>query len=204
MTSILRHLSSRLSTQKPAVVVSGLPRSGTSMMMQMLEAGGLEIVTDAERAADDDNPEGYYEFEKVKELNAGGDLAWLGECRGKAVKIISFLLMKLPADYRYRVIFLERDIDEVLASQKKMLQNRGKELDAVSDGKMKRNFEKHLREVRVFLDRAPNFDVLHVNFREVMERPGEHANKIAEFLGGGLDTGAMAGAVKTELYRNRR
>ncbi len=117
----------RLRYGPPIVVVSGLPRSGTSMAMKMLEAGGLAIVTDNVRAADDDNPRGYYEDERVKDLARDANREWLRDARGKAIKIISFLLKDLPPDNNYKVLFMERDLGEVLASQQKMLDHRGED-----------------------------------------------------------------------------
>src|SRR5437764_15261399 len=121
----LPHLFRRLRYGAPIIVVSGLPRSGTSMAMKMLDAGGVGIVTDGVRTADESNPKGYYEFEPVKELDKNGDLSWLPGARGKAVKIISFLLTYLPDTFDYQVLFMNRDIDEVLASQNKMIAARG-------------------------------------------------------------------------------
>src|SRR5713101_3371282 len=106
------------------IIVSGLPRSGTSLMMQMLENGGVEIVTDNIRAADTDNPRGYYEFEKVKKIKQ--DASWLPATRGKAFKMVSQLLYDLPTSEQYRIIFMERDLEEVLLSQEKMLQRLGR------------------------------------------------------------------------------
>src|SRR5215813_2579369 len=108
---------------QPIIVVSGLPRSGTSMMMKMLAAGGLPVLVDAIRAADDDNPNGYFEFEPVKQL-ADGQNEWLTEAGGKVVKIISALLEYLPKSYHYKIIFMERELKEILASQQKMLSHR--------------------------------------------------------------------------------
>ena len=115
----------RLRRGRPIVVVSGLPRSGTSMAMKMIAAGGLPVVTDGLRHADASNPNGYYEFEHVKNLDKAGDLSWLAEARGKAVKIISFLITYLPEAYDYRVVFMQRDLSEVIASQNRMLDARG-------------------------------------------------------------------------------
>jgi hypothetical protein len=106
------------------VVVSGLPRSGTSMMMKMLEAGGIPVLTDYEREADEDNPKGYFEFERVKNLKDGDD-AWLPQAKGKVVKVIAALLTDLPSSYEYEVIFMRRAMPEILASQRQMLIRRG-------------------------------------------------------------------------------
>jgi hypothetical protein len=108
----------------PIIVVSGLPRSGTSVMMQMLDNGGIPVVTDNIRTADTDNPRGYYEYEQVKKIRE--DAAWVPATRGKAFKMVSQLLYDLPAQEQYHVIFMERDLDEMLASQEKMLQRLGR------------------------------------------------------------------------------
>jgi hypothetical protein len=183
-------------------IVSGLPRSGTSMMMKMLEAGGMAVVTDNVRTADEDNPKGYYEFERVKKIET--DTAWLPEARGKVVKMISALLRHLPADHRYKVVFMRRRIDEVLASQRQMLVRRGKPTDAVSDEKRAAAFAKHVGQVEEWLAARPDVDVLYVSYNEMVDDPAPHAARIAAFLDGGLDTAAMAGVVAGELYRQRR
>ena len=138
-------------TPAPAIIVSGLPRSGTSMMMKMLEAGGIPALTDAIRAADGDNPKGYYEFERVKQMDKG-DTAWMTSAQGKAVKVISALLQHLPADYEYRVIFVRRNLNEVLASQRKMLINRDEDKNTVDDEEMERLFTMHLEQVSTWLE----------------------------------------------------
>ena len=125
MLKFCMSLYCRIRYGKPVIVISGLPRSGTSMMMQMLYAAGLPVITDQLRTADEDNPKGYFEIERIKGLYQENDKSWLVDYKGKAVKIISFLLLHLPAKINYKVIFMERDLDEILASQKKMLQNRG-------------------------------------------------------------------------------
>ena len=127
------------------VVVSGLPRSGTSLMMQMLEAGGVPILTDGERACDADNPKGYYEYEPVKALQ-NGDSDWLDKAEGKAVKVISFLLRHLPQKHRYRVVFMNRNLDEVLASQEKMPVTRGQQKHT-GYAEMKRLYEHQFKAV---------------------------------------------------------
>jgi hypothetical protein len=188
--------------QEIITIVSGLPRSGTSMLMKMLEAGGMEILTDNIRTADEDNPKGYYEFERVKQLEK--DKSWLEDAKGKAVKIISALLQHLPADYTYKVIFMRRNMDEILASQKQMLIRRGEPTDRVSDEKMKQMFLKHLEQVEAWLARQPNMDVLYVNYNESLKEPVEHAEKINQFLGTVLDKERMVSAVDKTLHRQRR
>jgi hypothetical protein len=188
--------------RKIVTVVSGLPRSGTSMMMRMLEAGGMAILTDEIRTADADNPRGYYEFERVKQLQH--DQSWLDEARGKAVKVIAALLKYLPPDYAYKVIFLRRNMDEILASQKQMLVRRGEPADAISDEKMTRLFKGHLGRVEAWLAAQPNVEVLYVDYKAVLKEPLEHAQRIGRFLGLALDAAGMACAVDKSLYRQRQ
>lgn len=188
---------------KTVIVVSGLPRSGTSMMMKMLEAGGLPILTDNLREADANNPKGYYEFERVKQMK-DGDLAWLPEAVGKVVKIVTGLITYLPSEYRYKVIFMRRDLNEILSSQKKMLGRLGREDDNIPDDKMAKVYEEHLKQVRGWLVRQPNIEVLYVNYNTMIADPTESLQKINEFLGGGMDVQVMAGVVDKELYRERK
>jgi hypothetical protein len=183
-------------------VVSGLPRSGTSMMMRMLEAGGLEVLTDNIRTADKDNPKGYYEFERVKQLDH--DTAWLDDAKGRVVKIISQLLQELPAGWMYKVVFMHRAMDEILASQRRMLVRRGEATDKISDEQMAALFCKHLEKVKNWLDQQPNFDVIHVSYNEVLERPHEEAKRVNSFFDHQLDVGAMTRVVDPTLYRQRQ
>ncbi len=184
------------------VVVSGLPRSGTSMMMKMLEAGGLPLLTDHQRAPDEDNPKGYYEFERVKRL-PHGDTEWLSQAKGKAVKVISALLEYLPSNYRYKIIFMNRDLQEVLASQRKMLVRRGEDPDKVSDEELARLFTRHLHKVKAWLRSQPHMEVLEVNYNALIADPIPHVQRVNRFLGGWLDEDAMLQVVDPNLYRNR-
>jgi len=184
------------------VVVSGLPRSGTSMMMKMLEAGGLPILTDYQRTADADNPKGYYEFERVKKLR-NGDTAWMAEAQGKAVKIISSLLMEISREFRYKVVFMERALPEVLASQRQMLIRRGEPVDSEDDARLSAAYEKHLAQVKNWLAAQPNIETLYVNHREAVTAPGPVTARINAFLGGGLNAAAMAAVAEPDLYRQR-
>lgn len=183
-------------------VVSGLPRSGTSMMMKMLEAGGIDPLTDHEREPDEDNPKGYYEFERVKKLE-DGDTAWLPMAEGKAVKVISALLKHLPDGYTYRVIFMRRKLDEVLESQRKMLERRGEDPDQASEAELKELFLKHVGNVEDWADAQGNVEVLFVSYNDVVSDPYGQLDRIDAFLGGGLDVQAMAEIVDPDLYRNR-
>jgi hypothetical protein len=202
---MLKKLFSRSSTQavwpKTVVVVSGLPRSGTSMMMKMLADGGLEVVSDALRTADEDNLNGYFEFEPVKQL-PNGNARWLAEAGGKVVKIISSLLEYLPGDYRYKVIFMERDLQEVLASQQKMLKNRA-EQSQVEDAEMREQFSKHLEVIKYWLARQPNMDVLYVSYNQMLADPAAYCVRIAEFIGMPLNIAKMQAVPSQNLYRNR-
>jgi len=192
------------SKEKPVVtVVSGLPRSGTSMMMKMLEAGGIPPIIDEIREADNDNPKGYYAFERVKQMDKG-DTSWVADAVGKAVKVISALLKNLPSDYTYKVIFVRRNMDEILASQRKMLVNRGEESDKMDDAKMAELFEKHLVVTQKWLQDQDNFQVLYVHYSDVLSDPMTQAESINAFLGNQLDVLAMAGQVDPELYRNKQ
>lgn len=184
-------------------IVSGLPRSGTSMMMKMIDAGGIPPLTDALRVADEDNPKGYYEFERVKQMDKG-DTAWVPEARGKAVKVISALLKYLPTTEQYRVIFIRRNIDEILASQRKMLIHRGEDPDKQDDVQMKLLFEKHVRSVEEWLASRPNVRTLYVHYSDMLGTPRPQIERVNAFLGGKLDTARMAEVVDPSLYRNRQ
>jgi hypothetical protein len=181
-------------------IVSGLPRSGTSLMMQMLDGGGIPVVTDNVRARDEDNPRGYYEFEPVKKIKS--DASWLPATRGKAFKMVSQLLYDLPAGETYRVIFLERDLDEVLVSQEKMLARLGRPAAPRAD--MKRAYALHLEQLHKWLARRPDVAVLLVAFGELVETPRGPAQRVSEFLGGRGEVAGMLKAVDPSLYRNRK
>ena len=185
---------------EPLYIVSGLPRSGTSLMMRMLQAAGLPVVSDGERRADEDNPRGYYEYERVKQLPE--DIGWLSECRGKAVKVISRLLVQLPDTEAYQVVFMRRTIDEILRSQEKMLERRGVE-EQTDPAEMKRNFILHLAEVEAFLASQPHFGVLFVSYNRLVGAPDGQVARVAEFLGRAHRAEAMRAAVEPSLYRQR-
>lgn len=189
--------------KETVVIVSGLPRSGTSMMMKMLEAGGIPPLTDEIREADPDNPKGYYEFERVKQMDKG-DTEWLAQAPGKAVKVITALLQHLPADYTYRVIMMERHMPEILASQRKMLVRRGEDADAMDDQKMAELFSRHKEQVQAWLAQQDNFSVLDVHYSDVLSDPQTQAERVDAFLQQELDVERMTGVVDPTLYRNRK
>lgn len=187
---------------RPIVVVSGLPRSGTSMAMRMLKAGGIPTVEDGQRTADIDNPKGYFEHVRVMNLAEESDRSWLRQARGQAIKIISYLLKELPRDNNYKVILLEREIQEVLASQAKMLERRG-ETNPIDDGKMAENYESLIWRVNYLLKRAPHMETLRLPYADVIADPHGQASRVNRFLGGDLDVEQMAAVVDPSLYRNR-
>ncbi len=172
------------------------------MMVRMLAAGGLPILTDGIRSPDDDNPHGYFEWEKVKSLKQ--DSTWVADAVGKGVKVIYHWIYDLPLAYRYRAIFLRRELNEVLASQAAMLRRRGKGAADADDATMKRLFEDDLREINTWLAGQTSFSVLDVDYAAVLASPLDQAARVAAFLGGNLDIEAMAGTVDPALYRRRR
>ncbi|KAB2969493.1 MAG: sulfotransferase family protein [Thermoanaerobaculia bacterium] len=202
MPSTVQRLWRRLRYGEPVILVSGLPRSGTSMAMKMLEAGGLPVVADGVRSADEDNPKGYFEDERVKALGESPDKTWLRRARGRAIKIISYLLKDLPPDNNYKVIFLRRDLREVLASQSKMLERRN-EATGVSDEQMIEIYQSHLWRVDYLFRHAGHFERLDLQYAEVVADPRRAAERIDAFLGGRLDVERMVEAVDPQLYRNR-
>jgi len=182
-------------------VVSGLPRSGTSMAMQMLVAGGIAALTDRIREADDDNPRGYFEFERVKALRE--DKAWVPDAVGKCVKVIHLLLLELPPAFTYRVIFMQRSLDEVVRSQAKMLERNGRAGGGLTADRLKAMYEAQLKSVDGWLTAQTNFSVLRVDHANFMSSPRDTASAMDAFVGGGLDVAAMAAAVDPSLHRNR-
>lgn len=181
-------------------VVSGLPRSGTSLVMQMLAAGGFPILSDELRPADEDNPRGYLEFAKVKSLER--DSTWLAQAEGKAVKIISFLLPKLPSNFEYRVIFLRRDLNEVLQSQEKMLSRRSQPPGPPADV-MATYFRNHLKSVDTWLSGQPNVQLLNVDHAQLIQTPAPIATAIRELLKFELDPDKMVSCVDPDLHRQK-
>lgn len=182
-------------------IVSGLPRSGTSLMMQMLVAGGMNALADRERQADVDNPRGYLEWERIKQLP--NDPGCIAEGEGKVVKVISRLLLSLPGDHEYRVIFMQRPMPEVLASQDQMLRHRGTYKEGANPAFLSAAFEKHLREVYAWLDGRPYVKAMRVPYHDALSQPKELGQQIAQFLGIELNVDAMGQQVDASLYRNR-
>lgn len=187
--------------KRPIIIVSGLPRSGTSMMMRMLAEGGVPVITDELRQADPDNPRGYFEFETVRQMPAG-NVEWLENANGKAVKIISALLEYLPPRYSYKIIFLEREIREVLASQHKMLNHRHEKPKA-EDREIEQQIKQHLSAMKPWLVRQPHMEVLYVNYNQLVTSPEPFCEQVADFLELPLNRSRMLAVPDQQLYRNR-
>ncbi len=184
------------------VIVSGLPRSGTSMMMRMIAAAGIPPLTDGIRGPDEDNPNGYFELEAVKQTRQ--DSSWLDQAPGKSVKLVHLLLKELPPTHRYRLVMMHRDLDEVLASQQKMLARSGRKGAVSGPEALKRVFAAQLLDVERWVASQPNFSRLDVSYNGVLKDAGTEAGRVAAFLGRPERAGAMAAAVDAGLYRNRR
>jgi len=182
-------------------IVSGLPRSGTSLMMQMLAAGGMSVLSDGERKADPDNPKGYLEWERIKQLPKEPSL--IAQAEGKVVKVISQLVLSLPEGYEYRIIFMERPMAEVLRSQDEMVKRRGMSEASVNRSVLERAFQRHLIEVHQWLASNANMKVLRVEYHRVLGEPQSVAEEVTAFLGVPLEIEAMVGQVDCGLYRNR-
>jgi hypothetical protein len=182
-------------------IVSGLPRSGTSLMMQMLAAGGMPVLSDGERLADVDNPKGYLEWERIKQLPK--DPGCIAQAEGKVVKVISQLLLSLPAEYEYRIVFMQRPLAEVLVSQQQMLKNRGVSDSSAGDAEMVKAFQDHLFEVNAWLNGKPNLKILRVPYHRVLSAPRDISERVCRFLETSLNVEAMAQQVDQSLYRQR-
>ncbi len=202
MFELLKRMFRRQESE-PIVVVSGLPRSGTSMLMKMLESGGMEILTDSERAADIDNPKGYFEYGRIKDLEKETDKSYIREGRGKVLKVISFLIKDLPDDNDYRVIFMRRDLDEVLASQNKMIHRLGTTDTTATEAAMKEAYRNDIVRTRLLCRSRPNFELIEIGYKPTIEDPAATARSVNAFVGGHLNEAAMREAVDGSLYRNR-
>lgn len=182
-------------------IVSGLPRSGTSLMMQMLAAGGMAVLSDGERKADTDNPKGYLEWERAKQLPK--DPSLIAEAEGKVVKVISQLILSIPDGHEYRIVFMQRPMPEVLKSQDEMLKRRGTYEPGGDTSAIEELFQRHLIEVNKWLAAKANATVMRVHYHRVLRDPQAVAEEVVEFLGLPLNLEAMVGQVDESLYRNR-
>ena len=203
MTSLKSAIKRIFGNELFIIVVSGLPRSGTSMMMSALKAGGMPLLVDGIREADGNNPRGYYEYEPVKKLPKGS-VDWIKSAKGKAVKIISALIEYLPSNNHYKVIFMERDIEEILASQQRMLARRGVvEEKPASDEDMQKSYQAHLKQVKSYFVENDWLDVIFVSYNKVLKDPDGEFQRVAKFLENVVDPSAMSRVVDPELYRER-
>jgi hypothetical protein len=182
-------------------IVSGLPRSGTSLMMQMLAAGGMPVLTDGERQADADNPRGYYEWERIKLLPQQPDC--IQEAEGKAVKVISQLLFALPDGRDYRIIFMQRPLSEVVASQAEMIRRRGTTGAALPSSALIAGLRAHLNQVNAWLKDKAYISVYRVEHHDVLREPLRMAESVQQFLECPLDVVAMSRQIDSSLYRQR-
>ena len=182
-------------------IVSGLPRSGTSVMMQLLAAGGMPLLTDNVRAADADNPNGYCEYEPVKRLRT--DFNWLEHAEGRAIKVIAQLLTYLPNEYEYKIIFMHRELDEVLRSQEVMLKRNGKSGASLSHDRLKTIFRDQMVQVKTFLERQDTIETMDVDYAKIVQKPKVYFDQLINFLDVPLDTEAMKSVIDPSLYRNR-
>ena len=189
-----------MQSSEEIIVVSGLPRSGTSLMMQMLNKAGVELVTDHQRTADPDNPRGYFEYEAAKDIEH--DTSWLPSARGKAVKLVSMLLYHLPPTERYRVLFMERDLEEVLQSQETMLRRMNRQ--PAPTAQMLAAYRLHLEKLQEWLDEPTRYLSFAGDYKNLIEQPEAQAKRICEFIGRDLDRTAMTSSIDVELYRNRQ
>ncbi len=172
------------------------------MLMRMLEAGGVPVMRDASRSPDANNPNGYYELERVKRLHREPDKSWLTGGEGKALKVVSWLLPHLPDGHSYRVIFMRRPLREVVASQNRMLDALSESRGTESDDRLLESYERHLSEVQSFLDARPWFSTVQVGYRDVLAQPTSECERIARFLGRQLDVTRMSCVVDPRLHHN--
>lgn len=190
---------------KTFVLVSGLPRSGTSLMMQLLEAGGMSMMTDGERAADVDNPRGYYEWEAIKQIGKKPELLDDPAVEGKAIKCISMLLSKMPRQHSYKVIFMTRPIEEVVASQRAMTERLGTQGAEIEPEQLIRGMRAHRDEVRKRLSSAPHMEMIEIDYPTLIQKPDPEIARLVEFLGADRlpNSSAMAKVVDPSLHRKK-
>lgn len=183
-------------------LVSGVPRSGTSLMMRMLVAGGMRPLVDEHRPADVDNPGGYFEYEPVKKTRE--DASWVENAHGLVVKLVHVLVKHLPRDREYRVVLMRRNLREVLASQRAMLERLGKPGGRLDDDRMAAIFRSQLDDLERWARETPGFELLAVDYNRLVADADAASRAVNDFLGGGLDVARMAAVVDPSLYRQRR
>jgi hypothetical protein len=183
------------------IVVSGLPRSGTSLMMQILQSLNVELFTDQKRTADSSNPKGYFEHELVKTLEH--DASWLYEAKGKALKIVSPLLIYLPLNINFKIIFMIRNYDEIIQSQKKMLNEDEKEDSLTKSEMLKKIFDKDIKQAKNWIKKNPDCEALYISYKKLIEHPDSEIKKIAEFLEIHTELKNAISVVDKNLYRTK-
>ena len=188
-------------SSNPIIVVSGLPRSGTSMMMQMLAAGGIATLTDDDRPPDESNPRGYFEFGPVKKLGKQND--WVDDAGGKAVKIVAQLLPKMPHKHEKRIIFMSRPLGEIIGSQSQMLERLGRKGGAISSRQLAATYKKQVDSLSRSLPQRNGLAAITIDYAQCIADPQSAARRVNLFLGGSLDEQAMAAAIDASLYRAR-
>ncbi|OUR98424.1 hypothetical protein A9Q86_14050 [Flavobacteriales bacterium 33_180_T64] len=166
-------------------------------MMQMLHKGGLEVLTDSNRKADVSNPKGYFEYDPVMSLHK--DNSCLGDAQNKSVKIVAPLLKFLDPKYRYKVIFMNRDLDEVVKSQQKMI---GKDTDTLPI-KLLETYKKHLHQVETWKAKEPSVELIYVDYKEALNNTESVINKVTSFIDQEMDEKSMLSCVNRSLYRNK-
>ncbi len=187
--------------EETITIVSGLPRSGTSMMMEMLEKGGIEPLTDKVRGPDEDNPKGYYEYERVKELPE--DTEWLEKAKGKSVKVLGELIKHIPEGYDYKVVFMERNLEEIIESQTKMLKRKGEDPDDISEKELRDTFKEYRKILKQQISSHLGMEVIYVSYNDIMSHPEPVIESISAFFDGELNTTEMLSVIDEDLYRNR-
>lgn len=186
------------------IIVSGLPRSGTSLLMQMLNAGGIPILYDLDRPPDNDNPLGYFEYKRIKNLPEIKDVSWLESYKGYAVKIVSPILSQISISFPAKIIFLLRPLTEVIMSQRKMIQQQeNMSTKLIEPNKLQSIFEKHINQTLKILSQNPFLSVLKIDFPKIFINPEQTIEEIDRFLDGNLDRIKMKTAIQPELYRNK-
>lgn len=184
------------------IIVSGLPRSGTSLMMQILQAAGIPLLTDNSRPADKNNPKGYFEFEPVKRIER--DASWFAQAKGKAVKVISHLLMYLPPDFNYFVLFMNRDLDEIIASQNKMLFNLNKSLGRLPYDRLREKYAVHLNQIHHWLALQPNILFEDIYFPGLIRNPKNELTKVWCALKPDVPIERVLPVIQPDLYRTKK
>lgn len=187
------------------VLASGLPRSGTSLMMQMLEAGGMKILTDEKRGADEDNPKGYYEWEPIKQIDTIPELLDAQGLDGRAIKCISMLLQKMPPKHNYKVIFMMRPIEELVQSQRKMIDRLVTQGPEADTEQLYRALTAHSNQTRNWLKSAPHMEFIEVDYPTLVKDPAPQISRVVEFLGAERlpKCAAMAEVVDPSLHRKK-